>query len=206
MANKITNTQYYTEIANAIRSKLGVQTTYLPSQMPAAINSIPTGGMDNYRFSVAGSKIYGKGSSYVQPHGEQVFNIDHSQITGLGLTGVRFRGDLYVEAAKGGKSATAELIMYNRKLSDGTYSETIIKSLSSGTSTSSASAYAKWAWDKTFNFVTDDIQDLNLYLKVTSRSNVAIDANTYGTIGSWGNSKTYDQISWFGLIVDFLNN
>lgn len=35
-----------TSIANAIRSKLGVETTYLPSQMAGAIGSIETGGTD----------------------------------------------------------------------------------------------------------------------------------------------------------------
>lgn len=46
MANKITNTDNYTAIANAIRAKLGVQTTYTPPQMAAAIASIPQGGAD----------------------------------------------------------------------------------------------------------------------------------------------------------------
>lgn len=44
MANKITNTQYYSAIANAIREKNGEQTTYRPSEMAAAITAIPTGG------------------------------------------------------------------------------------------------------------------------------------------------------------------
>lgn len=35
-------TQYLTDIANAIRAKLGVATTYKPSQMAAAIDSIPS--------------------------------------------------------------------------------------------------------------------------------------------------------------------
>lgn len=36
---------YLTGIANAIRTKLGVQDTYTPPQMAAAIESIPTGGI-----------------------------------------------------------------------------------------------------------------------------------------------------------------
>lgn len=44
MANKITNTQYYEDIADAIREKNGEQTTYLPSEMADAILDIPTGG------------------------------------------------------------------------------------------------------------------------------------------------------------------
>lgn len=36
--------QYLTDIGNAIRGKLGVATTYKPSEMAAAIASIPTGG------------------------------------------------------------------------------------------------------------------------------------------------------------------
>lgn len=44
MANKITNTDNYTAIADAIRTQLGVSTTYTPSEMPAAILSISGGG------------------------------------------------------------------------------------------------------------------------------------------------------------------
>lgn len=40
----ITDSQNYSDIADAIRAKLGVQTTYLPSEMPDAIDAIPTGG------------------------------------------------------------------------------------------------------------------------------------------------------------------
>ena len=44
MANKITNTSNYSAIADAIRGKLGVSTTYTPGEMAAAIENIPTGG------------------------------------------------------------------------------------------------------------------------------------------------------------------
>jgi len=43
MANKITNTDNYTAIANAIRAKNGSSDTYTPSQMATAISNIPTG-------------------------------------------------------------------------------------------------------------------------------------------------------------------
>lgn len=43
MAKKITNTQHYSDIADAIRSKLSSTDTYTPAQMAAAIESIPTG-------------------------------------------------------------------------------------------------------------------------------------------------------------------
>lgn len=39
-----TDSANYSAIAGAIREKLGVQTTYRPNQMAAAIESIPTGG------------------------------------------------------------------------------------------------------------------------------------------------------------------
>lgn len=39
-----TDSQNYTNIANAIRSKLGMSDTYLPSEMADAIMDIPTGG------------------------------------------------------------------------------------------------------------------------------------------------------------------
>lgn len=42
MANKITNTDNYTAIANAIRSKNGSSDTYTPSQMATAISNLQT--------------------------------------------------------------------------------------------------------------------------------------------------------------------
>lgn len=44
MSNVITDNQYYTAIANAIRSKLSSQDTFTPSEMAAAIQSISSGG------------------------------------------------------------------------------------------------------------------------------------------------------------------
>ena len=40
MTEKITNTQYYQDIADAIREKTESQTNYLPSDMSAAINNL----------------------------------------------------------------------------------------------------------------------------------------------------------------------
>lgn len=42
----LTSSKWYTDIARAIRSKLGVATKWKPSQMAAAINSIPSGADD----------------------------------------------------------------------------------------------------------------------------------------------------------------
>ena len=44
MANKITNTDYYAAIANAIRRKNGETDTYTPAEMADAIGRIPKGG------------------------------------------------------------------------------------------------------------------------------------------------------------------
>ena len=44
MAKVLTDPAFYTAIADAIRSKLGGSTTYKPSEMAAAIASIPSGG------------------------------------------------------------------------------------------------------------------------------------------------------------------
>lgn len=44
MTTVLTNNANYTAIANAIRTQLGVQTTYMPSEMAAAIASIEGGG------------------------------------------------------------------------------------------------------------------------------------------------------------------
>lgn len=45
MSRALITESYLTGIANAIRAKLGVQDTYTPPQMAAAIESIPTGGI-----------------------------------------------------------------------------------------------------------------------------------------------------------------
>jgi len=45
MSRALITESYLTSIANAIRAKLGVQSTYTPPQMAAAIESIPTGGI-----------------------------------------------------------------------------------------------------------------------------------------------------------------
>ena len=44
MAIVTTDNQYYSAIATAIRNKAGVETTYKPSEMAAAITALPTGG------------------------------------------------------------------------------------------------------------------------------------------------------------------
>lgn len=44
MAIVTTDNQHYSAIANAIRAKNGLTTTYLPSEMAAAITALPTGG------------------------------------------------------------------------------------------------------------------------------------------------------------------
>ena len=48
MANKITDTRYYSAIAEAIRTKGRTSNTYTPPQMAQAILELPTsgGGMD----------------------------------------------------------------------------------------------------------------------------------------------------------------
>ena len=51
MANKITNTQYYSDIAGAIREKTGGSATYTPPQMAAAIRSIQGAvDLENYDY------------------------------------------------------------------------------------------------------------------------------------------------------------
>lgn len=42
MAQVLTDESNYEDIADAIREKLGTNTTYLPSEMAAAIRSIPS--------------------------------------------------------------------------------------------------------------------------------------------------------------------
>ncbi|MBQ3404765.1 MAG: hypothetical protein IJG63_05055 [Oscillospiraceae bacterium] len=53
MANKITNTEHYAAIANAIRRKNGETDTYTPAEMADAIGRIPQGG--GYGYTLLGS-------------------------------------------------------------------------------------------------------------------------------------------------------
>ena len=54
-----------TAIADSIRGKLDVETTYLPSQMAAAIDSIPTGGGGDLTSADEGKVVVESGGSYV---------------------------------------------------------------------------------------------------------------------------------------------
>ena len=49
MAYKITNDENYSDIADAIRGKLGTDETFLPSEMADAIESIPAGTDDEIK-------------------------------------------------------------------------------------------------------------------------------------------------------------
>ncbi len=58
MAKAIITESYLEDIADSIRAKLGVQTTYLPSEMSAAIDSISGGGVTVEPLSVTANGTY----------------------------------------------------------------------------------------------------------------------------------------------------
>ena len=64
MANKITDTNNYSAIANSIRSKLGTQSTYTPSQMAAAIDSIPVTDIEALSVTDNGTYTAPTGTAY----------------------------------------------------------------------------------------------------------------------------------------------
>lgn len=82
MAYVITDDQYYTQIANAIRSKNHDATSYLPSQMPTAINNLQIGfdvGMDQ--------NVNEGGDSWTRPNTwPNLDNVDVSTLDGVYLT------------------------------------------------------------------------------------------------------------------------
>lgn len=77
MAKGLVTNTHLTNIGNAIRNKLGVQTTYKPSQMAAAIASIPSGGSDVIDLST-GVKF---GYSTFSTLPNQIANADWSTVT-----------------------------------------------------------------------------------------------------------------------------
>lgn len=64
MANKITDTSNYSAIANSIRSKLNTQSTYTPSQMAAAIDSIPVTDIEALSVTDNGTYTAPTGTAY----------------------------------------------------------------------------------------------------------------------------------------------
>lgn len=79
MAKGLVTNTYLTNIANAIRTKLGVQTTYQPSQMAAAIASIPTGGSSTVDLSTG--MRFGYSSFSTLP--SQIADADWSAVTSM---------------------------------------------------------------------------------------------------------------------------
>ena len=74
MANVVVTDTYISDIANAIRAKNGITTTYLPSQMPAAISAIPTGGGTGFTADrVAERTIFGSISGNASYIGSSAF-------------------------------------------------------------------------------------------------------------------------------------
>lgn len=199
MANKITDTQYYTAIANAIRSKLGVQTTYTPPQMAAAILSIPSGGADIYRFSLQ-NKVYGAGANYLQYATEQHSLITEQQIALLGVKKVRVRGKLVANSSHNSRQCTANLIAKTYAPGSSSPNYTNIGSVSSGTNSS-----GQINIDTTFDLVTDNIGELDLQISVTSSyssGTYPIDQYCWGGYTSQG--LIIDGVTWWGLVIDYL--
>lgn len=79
MAKGLVTGTHLTNIANAIRTKLGVQTTYQPSQMAAAIESIPTGGSNVLDLST-GIRF---GYSQFTQLPDEIANADWSAVTSM---------------------------------------------------------------------------------------------------------------------------
>ena len=48
MAIVYTDNQHYSDIASALRAKLGVQAQFKPEDMASAVVNIPTGGASDY--------------------------------------------------------------------------------------------------------------------------------------------------------------
>lgn len=65
MAIVTTNSQYYSDIAAAIRSKLGVSTQYRPDEMAAAIESI--GAIQGIPITFTGNPVVATGTIANQP-------------------------------------------------------------------------------------------------------------------------------------------
>lgn len=129
MANKLINTTYLSDIADAIRAKNGSSDRYKVSQMAAAISAIPTGGsneieifdyltLDNANYcDVAGSIVGGYSYELVVNNIRavnatihpflHVFNlIDWSYWTSIIISGLRYYFGNNDGAQVGGESAS----------------------------------------------------------------------------------------------------
>lgn len=201
MANKITNTQYYQDIANAIRAKNGGSTLYTPPQMAQAILDIPTGSDKPFRYTFQ-QTVYGVGSSYVSQYGIEQTHIITSQIKALlDVTKVRIRGYFQSQSNNANKKCTSTLVA--RKWTGNTYTDQTISSISSN---SSVGIYTnRVSFDETFYLDRDNIDEL--YLRVTSQSNYnnatyPIDKDTVTSFSALG--TTIDGVPWYGCVVDYL--
>lgn len=75
MANVLVNDLYLGDIADAIRSKLNVQTTYKPSQMANAIESIGGGGSSLGTKSITANGTYNASSDSLDGYSQVTVNV-----------------------------------------------------------------------------------------------------------------------------------
>lgn len=79
MTTVLTDNANYTAIANAIRSKLGVQTTYMPSEMADAITAIPTsGGSDLGTKTITANGTYNASNDNLDGYSQVTVNVPSS--------------------------------------------------------------------------------------------------------------------------------
>lgn len=80
MTTVLTDSANYTAIANAIRSKLGVQTTYTPSEMAGAIGEISGGGSDLGTKTITTNGTYNASDDNFDGYSQVIVNVPASSV------------------------------------------------------------------------------------------------------------------------------
>ena len=203
MANKITNTQYYQDIANAIRQKNGGSSLYTPPQMAQAILNIPTGSDKPFRFGMGSARVYGVPSAniYDLNYSFAPYIITKNLRNYYDVSSVRIRGTIQSQSTNSARRCTS-ILELRKYTTGGGYTSIFTHTFYSGSSNGVSSTL--YSMDETVDVSADDFDSLMFVMKAqTNYSNATyvLDRYTNTLIASTG--VTVDGKTWNGLVVDY---
>lgn len=197
MANKITNTQYYQNIADAIRTKNGESTLYTPPQMAQAILDIPTGSDKKFRFpfyffSYGGNTNQGTG--YMQKSFDLVSPTLKEY---LGLKKVRLKGRVTINSNNAQRTGQGQLFL--RPYAGNTQQTDITLANISCTGNSSTSSQIDYEYTLPDNV---DRVVMGIYCRSSYTSaSYPIDQNISFRVGD--QAFTLDDVTWNNMMIEF---